>query len=106
MAKLRETISRWRSPVGLMFVLTAAMAVAMGTYHALLNNFTVERAGFTGQDIWLDFISMSSPSAVFLVGAGLAALSLFCIQMVPRNPSPDNEVKFFFRRERSPAVAE
>jgi hypothetical protein len=54
----------------------------------------------------LGFVWMSSPSAVFLVGAALAALSLICIQMVPRDPKPGNEVRFFFRRQPRAAAAE
>ena len=35
----------------MLFVLSAAMALAQSTYFALLNNFAVERAGFTGAEI-------------------------------------------------------
>jgi hypothetical protein len=52
----------------------------------------------------LGIVWMSSPSAVFLIGAGLATCSLLCIQMVPRNPTPGNEVNLFFRRRPAPAA--
>jgi hypothetical protein len=52
----------------------------------------------------LGLVWMSSPSAVFLVGAALAACSLVCIQMVPRNPAPGNEVNLLFRRRRAAAT--
>ncbi|QYX57432.1 MFS transporter [Roseovarius sp. SCSIO 43702] len=44
----------WRRPVTLLFVMAAAMPVAFATWSALLNNFTIEVAGFDGSDIgWL-----------------------------------------------------
>jgi len=35
-----------------------------------------------------------SPSAVFLVGAGLALLSLVCVRLVPTDPRPGREWVF------------
>lgn len=44
----------WRGPAGLLFVMAAAMPLAFSVWSALLNNFVVERAGFTGVEIgWL-----------------------------------------------------
>jgi len=44
----------WRRPVGLLFLMAAAMPVAFATWSALLNNFVVEVAQFDGSDIgWL-----------------------------------------------------
>lgn len=44
----------WRRPVVLLFVMAAAMPLAFSTWSALLNNFVVEAAGFTGVEIgWL-----------------------------------------------------
>jgi Major Facilitator Superfamily len=44
----------WRRPSTLLFLMAAAMPLAFETWSALLNNFVVERAGFTGVEIgWL-----------------------------------------------------
>jgi hypothetical protein len=44
----------WRRPTTLLFLMAAAMPLAFATWSALLNNFVVERAGFTGVEIgWL-----------------------------------------------------
>ncbi len=44
----------WRRPVALLVLMAAAMPLAFATWSALLNNFVIERAGFTGVEIgWL-----------------------------------------------------
>ena len=44
----------WRSPVMLLILMSAAMPLAFATWSALLNNFVIERANFTGVEIgWL-----------------------------------------------------
>jgi len=44
----------WRRPTTLLFLMAVAMPLAFATWSALLNNFVVERAGFTGVEIgWL-----------------------------------------------------
>ena len=44
----------WRRPVTLLVLMAAAMPLAFSTWSALLNNFVIERAGFTGVEIgWL-----------------------------------------------------
>ncbi len=43
--------SKWKRPEILLFVMAAAMPLAFGTWQALLNNFTIERANFTGVEI-------------------------------------------------------
>ena len=44
----------WRRPVTLLFLMAAAMPLAFATWSALLNNFVIEAAGFTGVEIgWL-----------------------------------------------------
>ncbi|MEO1238926.1 MAG: MFS transporter [Pseudomonadota bacterium] len=44
----------WRRPVTLLFLMAAAMPLALATWSALLNNFVIENAGFTGVEIgWL-----------------------------------------------------
>ena len=47
-------LPRWRQPVVLLMVMAAAMPVAFSTWSALLNNFVIEVAGFSGVEIgWL-----------------------------------------------------
>ena len=47
-------LPRWQRPEALLMLMAFAMPVAFATWSALLNNFTVERAGFDGHDIgWL-----------------------------------------------------
>jgi hypothetical protein len=44
----------WRRPIFLLFLMSVAMPVAFATWSALLNNFVIEVAGFTGVEIgWL-----------------------------------------------------
>lgn len=44
-------ISKWKRPEILLFIMAAAMPLAFGTWQALLNNFTIEQANFTGVEI-------------------------------------------------------
>ena len=47
----------WRRPIALLFLVAAAMPLALSTWSALLNNFVIENAGFTGVEIgWLHTI--------------------------------------------------
>jgi hypothetical protein len=41
----------WRRPETLLLLLAAAMPLAFGTWQALINNFAIERAAFTGAEI-------------------------------------------------------
>ena len=44
----------WRRPVTLLFLMAFAIPIAFATWSALLNNFVIEAAGFTGVEIgWL-----------------------------------------------------
>jgi hypothetical protein len=44
----------WRQPVFLLFLMAAAMPLAFATWSALINNWVIEAAGFTGVEIgWL-----------------------------------------------------
>ena len=44
----------WRQPVALLVLMATAVPLAFATWSALLNNFVIERAGFTGVEIgWL-----------------------------------------------------
>ena len=38
----------WQSPVTLLILMSVAMPVAFNAWSALLNNFVIERASFTG----------------------------------------------------------
>ncbi|WP_298430126.1 MFS transporter [uncultured Jannaschia sp.] len=54
--RLADTTSLpvWRRPKALLMLMAAIMPVAFATWSALLNNFTIEVAGFDGADIgWL-----------------------------------------------------
>ena len=47
----------WRRPVALLFVLAFAMPLAFATWSALLNNFVIEAANFSGVEIgWLQTV--------------------------------------------------
>lgn len=49
-----KTLPLWRRPESLLFLMAAAMPLAFATWSALLNNFVIEVAGFTGVEIgWL-----------------------------------------------------
>ncbi len=49
-----HTLPRWRQPIVLLFLMAAAMPIAFATWSALLNNFVIEVAGFSGVEIgWL-----------------------------------------------------
>ena len=52
-ARLRQqlTARKWQSPIYLLVLMSIAMPVAFNTWTALLNNFVVERAAFTGIEI-------------------------------------------------------
>ncbi len=49
-----ESLPRWRRPEALLFLMAFAMPVAFATWSALLNNFVIEVARFSGVEIgWL-----------------------------------------------------
>lgn len=49
-----KALPAWRRPEGLLVLMAAAMPLAFATWSALLNNFVIEVAGFTGVEIgWL-----------------------------------------------------
>ena len=49
-----DSLPRWQRPESLLIVMAAAMPIAFATWSALLNNFVIEKAGFTGVEIgWL-----------------------------------------------------
>ena len=52
-----EALPFWRGPIGLLVLMAIALPLAFSTWSALLNNFVVEAAGFTGVEIgWLHSI--------------------------------------------------
>ena len=69
----------WRRPVGLLFLMAAAMPVAFATWSALVNNFVIEVAGFTGVEIgWLHTVR-EIPG---FLAVGVIALILFIREQV------------------------
>jgi MFS family permease len=49
-----KALPLWRQPVALLLLMAFAMPVSFATWSALLNNFVIEAAGFTGVEIgWL-----------------------------------------------------
>ncbi|MXX88367.1 MAG: MFS transporter [Boseongicola sp. SB0677_bin_26] len=52
--EIANSLPVWRRPVTLLLLMAAAMPIAFATWSALLNNFVIERVGFTGVEIgWL-----------------------------------------------------
>ncbi|MEZ5687124.1 MAG: MFS transporter, partial [Paracoccaceae bacterium] len=49
-----QSLPRWRRPDALLYLMATAMPISFATWSALLNNFVIEVAGFTGREIgWL-----------------------------------------------------
>ena len=46
-----QSVRAWRNPITLLVLMSVAMPLAFNTWSALLNNFAVERAAFTGVEI-------------------------------------------------------
>ena len=56
-ASIREAFALRHSPIGLLFLMAFAMPIGFSTWLALLNNFTVEVANFSGIEIgWLQTV--------------------------------------------------
>lgn len=69
----------WRRPVVLLFLMAMAMPVAFHTWSALLNNFVIEAAGFTGVEIgWLHTVR-EIPG---FLAVGVIALIIFIREQV------------------------
>jgi len=45
------TVKSWQTPKNLLLVMTVAMTIAFAVWMALLNNFVIEKAAFTGAEI-------------------------------------------------------
>jgi hypothetical protein len=68
-----RALPAWRSPIGLLLVMAAAMPIAFSVWTALLNNFVIAAAGFTGVEIgWLQ--SVREIPGFLAVGAILVIL--------------------------------
>ncbi len=51
---MKDTFARYRQPIYLLILMSIAMPVAFNAWSAMLNNFALERAAFTGVEIgWL-----------------------------------------------------
>ena len=69
----------WRRPVFLLFLMAFAMPIAFNTWNALLNNFVIEVAGFTGVEIgWLHTVR-EIPG---FLAIGVIALMMFIREQV------------------------
>ncbi|MHC0053357.1 MFS transporter [Actibacterium sp. D379-3] len=74
-----QTLPRWRRPVVLLVLTAMAMPVAFATWSALLNNFVIEVAGFTGVEIgWLHSVR-EIPG---FLAVGVIALIMFIREQV------------------------
>ncbi|WP_172841179.1 MFS transporter [Rhodovulum sp. P5] len=74
-----DALPLWRRPVSLLFVMAFAMPVAFATWSALLNNFVIEAADFTGVEIgWLHTVR-EIPG---FLAVGVIALILFIREQV------------------------
>ena len=82
-----------------------ALAIAIKTYFQKLADpadiassagvsFTINHIAAVVLPAVLGVLWLNSPSLVFLVGAGLAGLSLFLSLNIPKQPAPGNEVNF------------
>ena len=78
----------WQKPAVMLFVMGAAMAISLNSWMALLNNFTIERIHFTGQEIGIlhgireipGFISFAVIYVIlFIKEQRLAVLALFIL---------------------------
>ncbi|PTN01753.1 putative MFS family arabinose efflux permease [Rhodovulum imhoffii] len=74
-----QDLPRWRRPVTLLFLMAFAMPVAFATWSALLNNFVIEAAGFTGVEIgWLHSVR----EVPGFLAVGVIALIIFIREQV------------------------
>lgn len=69
----------WRRPVTLLFLMAAAMPVAFSTWSALLNNFVIEAADFTGKEIGLLHSVREIPG---FLAIGVIAILMFMREQV------------------------
>jgi Major Facilitator Superfamily len=79
-----------------------AMAIAIKTYFQKIADpkdiaptagvsFSINHIAAVSLPVVLGYVWLRSPSTVFLIGAGMAALSLLLARLVPRHPEPGHE---------------
>jgi len=74
-----HTLPRWRRPITLLLLMAFAMPIAFATWSALLNNFVIQTAGFTGVEIgWLHTVR-EIPG---FLAVGVIALIIFVREQV------------------------
>ena len=74
-----QSLPLWRRPISLLFLMAFAMPIAFNTWSALLNNFVIEAAGFTGVEIgWLHTVR-EIPG---FLAVGVIALIMFMREQV------------------------
>lgn len=94
-----------------------AFAIAIKTYfHKIADpkdiastagvSFTINHIAAVGIPATFGLIYLTSPPMVFLIGAGMAAVSLILARNVPPAPAPGNEVILGRVRSPAPAAAE
>ncbi|KAJ54118.1 membrane protein [Actibacterium mucosum KCTC 23349] len=69
----------WRRPIFLLALMAFAMPMAFSTWSALLNNFVIEKAGFTGVEIGLLHTVREIPG---FLAVGVIALIIFIREQV------------------------
>lgn len=80
-------LPRWRQPVTLLFLMAFAMPIAFATWSALLNNFVIERAAFTGVEIgWLHtvreipgFLAVGVIALIMIIREQVLGLASLCL---------------------------
>ena len=91
-----------------------ALSIAMKTYFQKIADpadiaptagvaFTINHIAAVGIPATFGFIWLASPSAVFLIGAAMAVMSLLLALLVPRHPVPGHEFAWQSRPETLPA---
>lgn len=90
-----------------------ALALALKTYFQKIADpgdiaptaavaFTINHIAAVFLPAGLGYLWLTSPSAVFIVAAGMALISLLLALLIPRHPAPGNETRFG-RYSRQPA---
>ncbi|HEY5789462.1 MAG TPA: MFS transporter [Gammaproteobacteria bacterium] len=91
-----------------------AMSIAIRTYFQKIADpadiaptagvaFTINHIAAVALPLPLGLLWLTAPGAVFLIGAGLAVLSLLLVRLIPDAPEPGNEVLRPWRMARQPA---
>lgn len=86
-----------------------AIAIAIKTYFQKISDpadiaptagvaFTINHIAAVFIPVIFGLVWLYSPTAVFLAGAGMAAVSLFLSTLIPNNPDDGREVDWWFRK--------